>query len=279
MEQDSTYLASQLIASSGETFVFNCANGVSVLYPDGSPSLSEATPLPRGATPHPYLHVGLDDTGSSHGVGRGEFTWIGPTQAQRLATFMPIPLLGYGQREYQPWQVTYAYLASMFDWDDLLTAYGKTDLLQFLSSRPQPLSQLHTEAVKAPRSSSCIYLCDAVAAAIGLCRHRAFRGQGERQLRSLLTPQALRNASDSRYSFNIRLLYHQEQPLPYLDPRSLWQQLLEDLQQGEAPSSIAGRFYLGLIQGIADMIGFLGETHAARSISVSGQLLQHDMLT
>lgn len=228
---------------------------------------------------YPYLHVGLGNTGHLLEEGGGEFHLVDPARRQRLATLMPIPVLGHAMPIYRPWQITYAYLASMFDWDDLMTAYGGTDLLQFLNVQGQA-SKLHTETVTAPRSSACGYLCDAVAAAIGLSHQRPIaRGQGDWHLRSTLTPQALRSAETAPYEFRIRLLHHRNQPLPYLDPRSMWQQLLEDLQEQEPATTMAGRFYLGLIRGIASMLSLLAQTHAVKSIALSGHMLQHPMLS
>ncbi|MGF1515226.1 MAG: hypothetical protein ACFB5Z_16220 [Elainellaceae cyanobacterium] len=242
-----------------------------------TPNLSSLVPSPSPALP--YLHIGLDNiSGEGSGIGPGEFLLVTRHQVQRLATFRPIPILSQGKRSYHPWQITYAYLTSTFDWDDLQTAYGSTDLLQFLGSRTQQMNRLLTETVKAPWSSSCSYLCDAVAAAIGLYRQQAaYSGQGGLALRKLLTAKAISSAEP--YPLKIRLLYQKEQPIPYLEPRPMWEQLLEDLQADLPAAAIAGRFYLGLIEGISEMVRLLAETHPISHVALSGRLLQHPMLT
>lgn len=58
----------------------------------------------------------------------------------------------------------------------------------------------------------------------------------------------------------------------------MWERLLEDVQEGEPPAAIAGRFYLGLIQGISDMVHLLSEAHQISHVSLSGRLLQNPLL-
>ncbi|MEO0406344.1 MAG: hypothetical protein AAF289_03230 [Cyanobacteria bacterium P01_A01_bin.135] len=287
------YLAASGGVTLGATLVFDCATAISRLYsnlPAAEDPSSGAALQPDSAqssqaaiAAYPYIQVDLGDTGhhlhKDHlNQGQGEFHLVNAGHTRRLATLMPIPVLGNGQQGYRPWHTTYAYLASMFDWDDLSKAYGKTDLLQFLCAQGSAAA-LHCETVTAPRSSACRYLCDAVAAAIGLGEQCSFlKGQGDWHLRSALTPSALRSAGADPYQFRIRLLHHRNQPQPYLDPRPMWQQLLEDLQEQAPASVMASRFYLGLIQGVADLLGLLAETHAVEAIAISGRMLQHPTL-
>ncbi len=295
MEDVTSATSAPLTSASDATLVFDCCETAGTPGATGSISelrgtlqsicwqtstLGGLAPSPTVTQQLPYLHVGLDDIGcQGDGRGSGEFLLVRRNRSQRLATFRPIPVLGHTQRSYHPWQMTYAYLTSAFDWDDLQTAYGGTEVLRFLGDRTQQLNRLLAETVKAPWSSSCSYLCDAVAAAIGICRQQAtYRGQGGLELRRLLTPKALRSARSSPYSLKIRLLYQQEQPLPYLEPRPMWERLLEDVQEGEPPTAIAGRFYLGLIQGISDMVHLLSEAHQISHVSLSGRLLQNPLL-
>ncbi|MGF1538784.1 MAG: hypothetical protein ACFB4J_20170 [Elainellaceae cyanobacterium] len=302
MERVDSTIFAQPSRASGATLVFNCS-GAAVssptlwqrgalrsLYWQGAPGGLASSPRPILS----HLHIALDNIGAVGGeahqdqigeanqdsrTGQGEFLLVKRNQIQRLATFRPIPILGHAQQSYHPWQVTYTYLTSAFDWDDLQRAYGGIDLLQFLGDRAQQMNHLLAETARAPWSSSCSYLCDAVAAAIGFRRRQAdYRGQGGLELLNLLTPKIVSSASTNPYPLKIRLLHQQGQPIPYLEPRPMWEQLLEDLQEGEAASSIAGRFYLGLVRGIADMVQMIGETHCINRVSLSGRLLQHPIL-
>jgi hydrogenase maturation protein HypF len=91
--------------------------------------------------------------------------------AERLATFKPVAMLGGTMAIREPWRNTYAQLMAEMGWSELQMNFDELELLKYFESKP--LATYNTMLAKgsnAPVASSCGRLFDAVAAAMGICR-------------------------------------------------------------------------------------------------------------
>lgn len=232
------------------------------------------------------LGIALDEFGYSENgtLWGGEFLLTDYRHCQRVGTFKPVSLLEEGQIEEgqnldRPWRNTYSHLIAAFDWEDLQAVYGELELLQFFNQQPRPvLSQLLMQRLHAPLTSSVSRLFDAVAAAIGICRGQPIHtGQGSAALAALVQPEHLEQAIDSAYQFELRYL-GRETSLPYLESRSMWQALLEDLLQNTPTALIAARFHLGLSQAIEQMVSHLHCHYAFTQVALTGSVFENPIL-
>ena len=129
--------------------------------------------------------LGYGDDGTLWG---GEFLLADYTTCQRLAHFVPIPLLGAEQAMREPWRNTYANLRAYGLWDEFNQAYPQNEMLAFLRQKPlQTLDQMLEQQLNSPPASSCGRLFDAVAACMDLCAEQiTFEGQAAMELEALL---------------------------------------------------------------------------------------------
>lgn len=221
----------------------------------------------------PVLGIALDGLGygADGTLWGGEFLVADYHDFQRVAHFEPKAMLGGAQATRQPWRNTYAQLMSVMDWDDLQTQFGDLDLVQYLAEKPRTvLDQMLTTQLRSPLASSAGRLFDAVAAAVGCCREAAsYEGQGAIELEALVQSNEV-----EPYPFMVR---SDREPL-ILSAKSLWPELLKDLQQGVEKSVIAARFHYGLAKAIAALAIALATRHQLNQVVLSGGVFQNQVL-
>jgi hydrogenase maturation protein HypF len=229
------------------------------------------------------LEVALDDDHSEDGtLWGGEFFLADYRHCQRVGTFKPVSLLDDEHPLDRPWRNTYSHLIAAFDWEDLQAVYGDLELLQFFNQQPRSvLSQLLIQRVQAPLTSSVSRLFDAVAAAIGICRNHTIQtgsetGSGSAALSALIQSEHLEQVTDSAYRFELK--YLGRNALPYLESRSMWQALLEDLLQNTSTPLISARFHVGLSQAIGQMVSHLQGHHPFQQVALTGRVFQNPVL-
>ena len=215
--------------------------------------VENAVPL----TSPPVLGIALDGLGfgSDGTLWGGEVLLADYRSFQRLATFKPIATIGGVQAMREPWRNTYAHLLSALGWEQFSQEFGDLELYTYLAQKPRRiLDQMLKQRLNVPLASSCGRLFDAVAAAIGLCRDRVeYEGQAAIALETIADTAYCQGVDDDRaYPFKIATLA--ETSLTYLEPRPMWQALLEDLQAQMPVATIASRFHLGLALAIASMV-------------------------
>ncbi|WAL61918.1 Kae1-like domain-containing protein [Thermocoleostomius sinensis] len=227
------------------------------------------------------LSVALDEFDYSENgtLWGGEFFLANYRHCQRVGTFKPVSVLNAGQTLDRPWCNTYSHLIAAFDWEDLQAVYGDLELLQFLNQQPRSvLSQLLIQRVQAPLTSSVSCLFDAVATAIGIGRSQPIcMGHGSLALAALVQPEHLDQVQDSSYPFELKYL-GRDTALPYLESRSMWQALLEDLLQHTPTALMAARFHVGLSQAIGQMVAHLQEQYAFQQVALTGKVFQNSVL-
>nr|MDJ0726878.1 carbamoyltransferase HypF [Prochloraceae cyanobacterium] len=227
----------------------------------------------------PILGVALDGLGFGENgqIWGGEFLLADYRNYQRLATFKPVPMIGGEKAIYQPWRNTYAHLRSAFNWEEIQEKYKDLAIIQFLEKQPLAiLDRLIEKGINSPYASSCGRLFDAVAAAIGICRSQcSYEGQAAIEIETL----ALNNSEEIQpYSFTIDKL--QEGNILCIDPRSMWKDLLKDLQQNLSQEIISAKFHLGLAKAIVAVINKLFSEHHIdnQKVALTGGVFQNRIL-
>ena len=196
-----------------------------------------------------------DPMPSVHRLASGELMLAGYQGFRRLGTFKPVRMLGGAQAIRQPWRSLYAHLITAVGWEQLETRFGELELVRWLAAQPRrTLDRMMADGINSPWASSCGRLFDAAAAAIGLCRERArFEAEGAMQLEAAVDTTALRAAGeDAAYLFSVA--DDPESGLPCIEPRPMWEALLEDLRAGTPTPVMAARFHRGLADVVVRMV-------------------------
>ncbi|BAY44976.1 hydrogenase maturation protein HypF [Scytonema sp. HK-05] len=226
----------------------------------------------------PVLGIALDGLGygEDETLWGGEFLLADYRQFKRLATFKPVAMIGGKQAMKEPWRNTYAQLISAFAWDELKQKYGNLDIVEFLQQKPlKLLNQLIEKQLNSPLSSSVGRLFDAVAAAIGICREEcSYEGQAAIEMEALADTTILDNKENLNYYFNFVVsdsIYH-------IDSRSMWQALLNDLQQHTPQAMIAAKFHTSLAHAIVEMVDNLRQKNDIHHVVLTGGVFQNCIL-
>ncbi|CAB3780142.1 Carbamoyltransferase HypF [Paraburkholderia ultramafica] len=233
----------------------------------------------------PMLGVALDGLG--YGVDGtlwgGEFMLADYRGYTRLGRFKPVAMPGGTRAIDEPWRNAYAQLRAAFDWHAFTRHYGGLDVQHFLKSRPRAtLDTMIAQRVNSPLTSSAGRLFDAVAATLDVCRERVlYEGQAAIELEALVDPHTLRDDSDAHaYPFEITSVM--PDGLRSIEPRPMWEALLDDLLRGTSVPVVAARFHKGLAIAIVRMVeclaDLLTEPADARSVALSGGVFQNRVL-
>jgi hydrogenase maturation protein HypF len=177
----------------------------------------------------------------------GEVIRVTPDGCARVGTFKPVALPGgVAAARSSPWRSTYAHVTAEMGWARFAMNYGALELFRFLDARRAGLD------AGGPRASSCDALCDAAAAALGLCREDVAEGEAAGALEAAIDHASLAGEDEElSYPFSVPRL--RGSGLPYVEPLGAWEALLGDLFEGAATGVIAARFHRGLARSIARM--------------------------
>ena len=238
--------------------------------------------VPRDAPA--VIGVALDGTGygADGTLWGGEFLRADYVSYERLGTFKPVALLGGEAAIREPWRNTYAHIMAQMGWANFAMNYFELDLYRFLERQPRALLDgMLAHRVNSPLASSCGRLFDAVAAALGLARERAwFEGQGAMELEATADVESLRREDERlSYPFPIPRLAG----LPYIEPLGMWSALFGDLILGTPVGVISARFHRGLANAIVRMVAQLcepaaGDSAPVRTVALSGGVFQNRIL-
>ena len=232
--------------------------------------------IPLDATP--VLGIAFDGLGyGADGIWGGEFLLADYRQFQRLATFKPVPMIGGEQAIYQPWRNTYAQLLSANLWDICLQEYSELEIIKFLRQKPiNLLNQLVEQGINTPVASSVGRLFDAVAAAVGICPEEcSYEGQAAIALEALADIPTLNNPKEiGIYPFHIAF----SDSIYCIDPRPMWQLLLNDLQQRTPQQVIAAKFHLSLANVIVETVKELRQQNLFTQVVLTGGVFQNTIL-
>ncbi len=250
----------------------------------------------------PVLGIALDGLGYGEDgtFWGGEFLLVDYRGFRRLGTFKPVAMIGGTQAIYQPWRSAYAHLKGFWeagrlgDWGEkeirrqgrqVDTGEEDLDIFKFFEQKPgKILERMMEKGINSPLASSCGRLFDAVAAVIGICREScSYEGQAAIALEALAEQSILSNPEEIEpYPFNIenRKLEGQSY-LPHIEPRLMWQALLEDLRCNTSQSLIAAKFHLGLAKAIASLVEHICSNNTEveiNQVALTGGVFQNQIL-
>ena len=245
----------------------------------------------------PVLGVALDGLGfgADGTLWGGEFMLSGYRDFVRLGAFKQVAMPGGTRAIREPWRNTYAHLIAAFGWAEFTARYAKLELHRFLDLRPRALlDTMITQNLNSPLASSAGRLFDAAAAAAGVCRELAsYEGQAAVEFEALVDQRAMR-AEDDALAYPFEITRVTPEALPCIEPRPMWQALLDDLARRMPVPVIAARFHKGVAMAIVRMVALLAETarngvdqqpHGGarqrggiRTVALSGGVLQNRIL-
>ncbi|MEH2353840.1 carbamoyltransferase HypF [Nostoc sp.] len=227
----------------------------------------------------PVLGIALDGLGYGDDgtLWGGEFLLADYRKFKRLATFKPVAMIGGEQAIYQPWRNTYAQLLAANLWDDCEQKYTDLEIFKFLKNKPlRLLNQLIEKGINSPPASSVGRLFDAVAAAIGIYRDEcSYEGQAAIAMEAIVDVSSLNNDKETLiYPFNFSF----SDRIYYIDPRPMWQALLNDLQQQIPQPIMAAKFHQGLANAIVEMVKHLSQENLINQVALTGGVFQNCIL-
>ncbi len=216
--------------------------------------------------------LGFGEDGTIWG---GEFFRCDYRRAERLASFLPVEMIGGSKAIYEPWRNTFAHLEAALGWESLEREYAGLELVSYLEQKPrQNLMAMMQRGLNCPLASSAGRLFDAAAAALGICREQAsHEGQAAIELEAL-AQQATLEPGDLGY--DVELI--EREGLRRLTWAALWRQLLTDLAAGVEPAVIAARFHRGVINGVASVGQRLCDEQGLNTVVLSGGVFQNRIL-
>ncbi|MDZ7954677.1 carbamoyltransferase HypF [Nostoc sp. DedQUE09] len=227
----------------------------------------------------PILGIALDGLGYGNDgtLWGGEFILANYRKFQRLATLKPVAMIGGEQAIYQPWRNTYAQLLAANLWNDCEQKYTDLEIFNFFRNKPlKLLNQLIEKRINSPPTSSVGRLFDAVAAAIGIYREEcSYEGQAAIAMEAIVDVSSLNNDKETLiYPFNFGFL----DSIYCIDPRPMWQALLNDLQQQIPQAVIAAKFHQGLANAIVEMVKHLSQENLINQVALTGGVFQNCIL-
>jgi hydrogenase maturation protein HypF len=227
----------------------------------------------------PVLGIALDGLGYGDDgtLWGGEFLLADYRKFQRLATFKPVAMIGGEQAIYQPWRNTYAQLIAANLWDDCQDKYADLEIFRFLKNKPlQLLNQLMEKRINSPPASSVGRLFDAVAAAMGICCDEcSYEGQAAIAMEAIVDVSSLNNDKETLiYPFSFSF----SDSIYCIDPRPMWQALLNDLQQQIPQPVMAAKFHKGLANAIVEMVKHLSQENLINQVALTGGVFQNCIL-
>ncbi|MHC5611805.1 MAG: carbamoyltransferase HypF [Nostoc sp.] len=227
----------------------------------------------------PVLGIALDGLGYGDDgtLWGGEFLLADYRKFQRLATFKSVAMIGGEQAIYQPWRNTYAQLISAKLWDNCQQQYADLEIVKFLNKKPlKLLNQLMEKGINSPTASSVGRLFDAVAAAIGICPDEcSYEGQAAIAMEAIIDVSSLNNYKETLiYPFDFIF----SDSIYCIDPRPMWQALLNDLQQQIPQPVMAAKFHKGLANTIAEMVKHLCQENLINQVALTGGVFQNCIL-
>ncbi|MEH2151376.1 carbamoyltransferase HypF [Nostoc sp.] len=227
----------------------------------------------------PVLGIALDGLGYGDDgtLWGGEFLLADYRKFERLATFKSVAMVGGKQAIYQPWRNTYTHLLAAHLWDECEQKYTDLEIFKFLKNKPlKLLNQLIDKEINSPPASSVGRLFDAVAAAIGIYRDEcSYEGQAAIAMEAIVDVNSLNNDKETLiYPF----IFNFSDSIYCIDPRPMWQALLDDLQQQIPQAVIATKFHKGLANAIVEMVKHLCQENLIYQVALTGGVFQNCIL-
>lgn len=233
-----------------------------------------ASCLAENSVTTPVIGVAFDGTGlgDDGAIWGGEF-FCGSLQDgfARTAHLEYFPLLGGEAAIHEPWRtalaLTWRCAPHQIDF--------VTRLLKIPPSKKELLLRQLTSGLNCPATSSCGRLFDAVGA-LALGRLSAsYEAQAAMELEAVASNAQPKQMSP-QLSYNF-LLDKSSNPW-IISPAPAIREIINDIQQGEKPSTVAYRFHLGLAKTIVEVCSGLAGQQGLDTVALSGGVFQNLLL-
>jgi hydrogenase maturation protein HypF len=237
----------------------------------------------------PVIGVSFDGTGygTDGTLWGGEFLVADRAGFERAAHFRPVRLPGGAAAIKKPSRMLLSYLYTLFGPRALDMRIAA--LTRLSTDERFVVPQMIDKHLNSPLTSSAGRLFDAVAALLGLRDEAAFEGQAAMELESAADeserqayPLAVRvepaaKLSKSSASVGERAVAGGQ--VLVLDQTPLFEALLSDLDDSCPVSTMAGRFHVGLADGIVSVCRRLREERGLETVALSGGVFQNRLLS
>jgi hydrogenase maturation protein HypF len=223
----------------------------------------------------PALAIVLDGLGYGEGgtLWGGEILLADYVSAERLASFVPVPLLGGACAAREPWRNAFAHLSQFIGWDDVCRQYPDLAIVRQLAAKPVgTLRAMMASGLNAPPASSAGRLFDAVAAALGISPEACvYEGQAAIALEALAAT-ALGESGDGYMGAIVA------GPIEMISWAMMWRTLLADLARGVETARIAARFHAGLALTLASTVRRFAGDRGVSTVVLGGGVFQNRLL-
>lgn len=223
----------------------------------------------------PVVAIVLDGLGYGEDgtLWGGEILLADYLSAERLASFMPVPLLGGARAMREPWRNAFAHLSQFIGWDAVRSKYPDLAITRRLAAKPvATLRAMMEGGLNAPPASSAGRLFDAVAAALEISPETCvYEGQAAIALEELAAT-AFGEPGDG-YTGEIVT-----GAIEMISWAAMWQTLLTDLARGVETARIAARFHAGLALTLASMAARFTGDRGVSTVVLGGGVFQNRLL-
>lgn len=223
------------------------------------------------------LTLGLAWDGSGYGpdgsVWGGEFLLCQPQahNCERLASLYPFCLPGGEQAIRDPRRTAFAMLlaADAIKPGLLLQAQQRLGLSH---SELRLLPQIANKPALSPTTTSMGRLFDAVSALLGLCHYNSYEGEAAMALE--FAAQTAINMAHPAPPYDFELIMAAQEPKRYVDWRPMLANIVNDLNNGVEPASIAARFHYTCVA----MALSVARKAGVHNVALSGGCFQNGLL-
>ena len=248
----------------------------------------EQTEFPSFALQHHYAHIHAALAEHRHvgpalgwaldGAGLGEdgVIWGGELlfvdtqtlEQRRLCHFAPFRLPGGEAAIREPWRTAQSCLWELGQ----ETPSGRPwTWLEHFEAPSRMLPELLRRNLRAPMTTSCGRLFDAVAALLGLKHIISYEGQ------AAIILERIQGASDLGHAAYSCPLDTTREPA-VLRTLDLFRQVAADWERGVAAATISRKFHLGLIDGLVAAAAWFSRQLGVTAVALSGGVMQNQTL-
>jgi hydrogenase maturation protein HypF len=214
--------------------------------------------------------AGYGDDGAIWG---GEFLVCDLRSYRRVAHLKYVPLPGGDAAAEHPWRMAVSHLIAALG-DDAKDAIS--GLLGEIDSRTLANVVKMTESgFNSPPTSSMGRLFDAVSSLTGTCHHSSYEGQAAIELEGL-SSHGRHWTCGSRHPYRFRIT--DGDPVE-IDPAPVVRAVVEDIDGGEHPGVISGRFHAAVAEMVVEVCRRIAQKFCIRTVCLTGGVYQNRMLT
>ncbi len=229
----------------------------------------------------PVIGLALDGTGlgTDGQIWGGEVLIADLNGFKRKAHLKYVPMPGGDTVIREPLRMSMSWLYEVYQLENVQSDFATWSCLFFaIKCLPESVvnivSQILENKSGHTQTSSLGRLFDSVSAFLGLCHIARFEGQPamllESQLYGLDTP-----AVNECYSFQV----YNENEVLIINPVSMWQALIRDVERNLPVNVIALKFHKALVKIFVDVCITIRETCQLNAVALSGGCFQNRFLS